>query len=296
MSGEERPTGPISPPEAGGRSDTSVVTQYFLLPLAVVAGLVGVFLLFTMATRRPPTARDHLNTLRSGRFNQRWQAAFELSNLLREGKGLQEDPAFVPDLIREFRKSASDPDEDPRVRRYLILALGNSESKAAVPPLLQAARGQDAEGRLFSLWGLARLRAPEAAPLFKAGLESPDPSVRSVSAYGLGVLPPVSGADDLKAALKDPVAEVRWNAALALGRNGDPSGSAILLQLLDREYLGRQPSMEAAERTDTMLNAMRALKYLKINGLENRMRRLADSDPDARVRQAAQAWLSEGRN
>jgi hypothetical protein len=253
-----------------------------------------VFLLFTMATRHPPTAREYLNTLRFGRFNQRWQAAFELSNLFREGTAIQNDPAFLPELIQVFRKSASDPREDPRVRRYLALALGNSGSREAIPALMEAARGGDVESRLYSLWGLARLRAPEAESVFHDGLEDQDPSVRSVSAYGLGVLPGRFDPDRLIQALQDPVEEVRWNAALALGRNGDPSGQKVLVELLDRKYLDRHLLMEKGEKSDTLINAMRALKHLKVQGLDATIQRLADSDSDPRVREAARAWLSEG--
>jgi len=280
-----------SPAGSDGRSDASVVTQFFLLPLAVVAGLVGVFLLFTLATRNPPTARDHLNTLHTGRFNQRWQAAFELSNLLRDGNGARNDPTFLPQLIEEFRKSVTNTGEDPRVRRYLALALGNSGSDGAASPLLEAVAGRDPECRLYALWGLARLQTPLAEPAFLAGLQDPDPSIRSVSAYGLGMTPTGTGKEDLVKALRDPVEEVRWNAALALGRKGDASGKEILVQLLDRSYLAKFPSMEEGEKTSTMLNAMRALKYLKIMGLNDKLQDLASSDPDARIREAAKAWI-----
>ena len=141
------------------------MTQFFLLPLAVVAGLVGIFLLYTLATRQPPTARDHLRTLQSGRFNQRWQAAFELSNLLREGKDWRRDPALLRDVAAIFRSEAVHPNRDPRVRRYLALTLGNSDSREAVPPLLEALHDDDSETRLYATWGLARLAAPEAEPL-----------------------------------------------------------------------------------------------------------------------------------
>jgi HEAT repeat protein len=279
-------------PGDGGRSDASVVTQFFLLPLAVVAGMVGVFLLFTLVTRHPATPRSYLETLQSGRFNQRWQAAFELSNLLREGKGIQGDPGLLPELVRLFRKSLSDPRDDPRVRRYLALALGNSASREAVAPLVEAARGEDGECRLYALWGLARLEAPEAEQVFRESLADRDPVVRSVAAYGLGTLPETDSREDLLKLLQDPVDEVRWNAALALGRKGEPAGKEILVSLLDRKYLDRYQSMQASEKSATMLNAMRALKHMQVKGLEERLRKIAESDPDLKVREAARQWLS----
>jgi HEAT repeat protein len=280
-------------PESDGRSDASVVTQFFLLPLAVVAGLVGVFLLYTLATRQPPTARDHLRTLQSGRFNQRWQAAFELSNLLREGKDWRRDPALLRDVAAIFKSEAAHPNRDPRVRRYLALTLGNSESREAVPPLLTAVRDADSETRLYATWGLARLAAPEAEPLFQEGLKDHDPAVRSVSAYGLGLLPGISGVAGLQQALTDPTEEVRWNAALALARKGDAAGEPLLIKMLDRQYLDRFSSMQLEEKSTTILNALRALKNLQTKGLIDSVRHLSQSDSDPRVRKAARAWVEE---
>src|SRR2546422_1048310 len=91
MTEEPLPSSPTPPPGGESRSDASVVTQFFLLPLAVVAGLTGIFFLYMAVTRHPPTPADHLRTLRTGRFNQRWQAAFDLSSLLRDGEGVRED-------------------------------------------------------------------------------------------------------------------------------------------------------------------------------------------------------------
>src|SRR5262249_51633141 len=111
MTGDSQPplssdkTAPV--PE---RTDRSVVTQFFLLPLAVVGGLVGVFLLFTRATRRPPTAEDYLRTLRTGRFNQRWQAAFELSNLIKDMASKDADTRLQGELVEVFKESMADKD------------------------------------------------------------------------------------------------------------------------------------------------------------------------------------------
>jgi len=281
---------PSSPPVPEGRSDASVVTQFFLIPLAVVAGMVGVFLLFTLATRRTPTPEEYLKRLQSGRFNQRWQAAFELSNLLKESGALDKNPQLQNEVIEAFEASLVNRDEDPRVRRYLALALGNCQSKGAIPPLLQAAQGSDPELRLYALGGLARLRADESEDIFKQGLLDPDPAVRSVCAFGLGSLSGPGGNIELTDLLKDPVPEVRWNAALALARRGNESGKAVLIQLLDRHYLDEFPRLTSADKAELMLNALRGFKHLKTDGLDQIIRSIAETDPDPRVRSAAASW------
>lgn len=283
---------PSGGPAAGGedRSDASVVTQFFVLPLLVVAGLVGIFLLFTMATRAQPTKEDHLRTLQSGRFNQRWQAAFELSNLLKDQKG-KVDPEFGGELLRVFETSLANSEDDPRVQRYLALALGDAGWTGAVPSLVKAASSADRETRLYALWSLGQLQSPEGAGVMVEALSDKDPAVRSVSAFGLGRLAsPPEALESVRELLEDPVAEVRWNAALALARNGDPMGEPILIQMLDRKYLSEFSSLDAEEQRNLILNALRGLKQLKTLDLEEKLRRLATEDPDPAVRKAATSW------
>jgi len=276
-------------PENAQRTDASIVTQFFLLPLAVVAGLVGIFLLFTMATRKTPAARDYLQTLRTGRFNQRWQAAFELSNLLKKGDISVKDPRLVHELVKAFEESSASHEEDTRVKRYLALALGDSHSMEAVVPLQRAAMAEDPDTRLCALWGLAQLEVADSKDIFVSGLTDPDPAVRSVCAYGLGKSGK-GGLGELAALLKDSVPEVRWNAALSLARNGDSSGQGILIELLDRKYLDGFLGLGGSEKAELILNAMRGLKHLRSQGLEETMRNLAETDPDPTVRRAAKSW------
>ncbi|MCI0568428.1 MAG: HEAT repeat domain-containing protein [Acidobacteria bacterium] len=242
-----------------------------------------------MATRRSPTPEEYLKTLRSGRFNQRWQAAFELSNILK-ADSLKQNLELQNAVISAFEESLRNRDEDPRVRRYLALALGNSGSRAAIPPLLQAAQGSDPDLRLYALGGLAHLHADESAAIFQQGLTDPDPAVRSVCAFGMGAMNGPGGSAELTDMLKDPVPEVRWNAALALARRGDDSGKAILIKILDRQYLNEFPHLDPADKAELILNALRGLKHLKTDGLEQSMREIAGTDPDPRVRSAAASW------
>jgi HEAT repeat protein len=276
-------------PGAEERSDASVVTQFFILPLLVVLGLVGVFLLFTMATRSQPTKEEHLKTLQSGRFNQRWQAAFELSNLLKDRKG-EVDAAFGSELVRVFESSLANPGEDLRVQRYLALTLGDAGWKGAVPSLIKAASDSDPETRLYALWSLGQLEASEASGVLVAALSDKDSAVRSVAAFGLGRLAPPEGLEEIRGLLEDPVAEVRWNAALALARNDDPAGEPILIQMLDRKYLSEFSTLDPEEQRNLILNALRGLKELKTLDLEDKVERLATQDPDPAVRKAAASW------
>ena len=65
-------------PRGAGR----LIARFFLLPLLVVLGAVGIFLVFNLMTFERRTPRDYLQEVRGGAANRRWQAAFELSRSL----------------------------------------------------------------------------------------------------------------------------------------------------------------------------------------------------------------------
>jgi HEAT repeat protein len=106
----------------------------------------------------------------------------------------------------------------------------------------------------------------------------------------MGGLAGPGGNSELADLLKDPVPEVRWNAALALARRGDDSGTTILIQILKRQYLKDFPSLNSADKSELILNALRGLKHLKTGGLDETIREISETDPDPRVRSAAASW------
>src|SRR5213083_787216 len=120
---ETQAAAPEAEPEASPRQTTPfLVLQFFIFPMAIVAVCVAVFVVFGLIASEAKSARDYLNEVRTGSANQRWQAAFELSKVLqaRKDKALS-DPRFIDEVGRTFDEAQRD---DPRVRRYLALALG----------------------------------------------------------------------------------------------------------------------------------------------------------------------------
>src|SRR5437763_8446607 len=103
----------------------ALAVQFFLIPLAVVAVAVGVYVGFRSLVTDDRTAAEYLTEIRTGGASRRWPAAYELSRLLADPK-VRADRTLAPALVRAFEESK----DDPQVRRYLALAIGRLD-----PPL-----------------------------------------------------------------------------------------------------------------------------------------------------------------
>jgi HEAT repeat protein len=108
-----------------------------------------------------------------------------------------------------------------------------------------------------------------------------------MSAYVLGALADPRAIPPLQAHLTDDSPEVTWNSAIALTRMNDPSGSDILLKLLDRQYLNGFPQITEDRKKEVMIEAIKAAHKLKDPALDERIRKLSTSDPSPGVRDAA---------
>jgi HEAT repeat protein len=75
--------------------------------------------------------------------------------------------------------------------------------------------------------------------------------------------------------LRDEAAEVRWTAARVLGRMKAAGSSGALMQALDDE------------NAQVRLESVTALGYINARQAKAELARLAASDPDLKVRQAA---------
>src|SRR5262245_27822103 len=140
------------------RKPTSLlVAQFFLFPLIIIGICVGVFLLFGYVTYEQKTPQDYLRAIRSGggiNDEVRWQAAFELSNIVSSQKEKLKGSEFVRDIIAVYGNARS---EDPRVRQYLALTLGNIGDTRAVTALVDGLNDDQLENRIYTLWALGSI-------------------------------------------------------------------------------------------------------------------------------------------
>jgi HEAT repeat protein len=298
MSTPEPVAGGAVPEEPPARQSTPfLVLQFFVFPLSIVAVCVAVFVVFGMIASEGKGAREHLADVRTGGANRRWQAAFELAKVLQAGKDpALTDPAFTGEVVKVFDEASAD---DPRVRRYLALALGRIGDRRAVPALLNAVDDADANGsrsdpetQVYAVWALGVIGDAQAVPRLVALARSDDPGLRKAAVHALGAFPGEAAREALVTAVSDPVTDVRWNAAVALARHRDPAAVPVLLAMMDRGELAEVPGLSDAQRSEAMVQAVEAAAVLRDARLDEAIRRLRDGDPDLKVRQAAHAVMS----
>ena len=126
-----------------------------------------------------------------------------------------------------------------------------------------------------------------AVPGVVGKVKSDDAGVRKMAVYVLGALKDSSTIRVLQIALNDPVADVRWNAAMALAQMHDAAGADLLLRLTDRDYLAEFGQMSQEDRENVLVNAVRSLGILKLEGAREPLASLSRNDPSLTVRDAA---------
>src|SRR5438876_4791258 len=198
----------------------ALAVQFFLIPLAVVAVTVSVYVGFRSLLADDRSAKDYLAEIRNGGSDRRWPAAYELSRLMSNPK-VRADKTLAPALVKAFQESKSDPD----VRRYLALAIGRLDpplAPDAVAGLTQALDDPDSQTRISVIWALGssgdQAVVARLIPLYHA--QDSDAGIRKMVVYALGALPGEGQIETLRTALQDSTPDVRWNAAIALARHG----------------------------------------------------------------------------
>lgn len=295
--------------------------QFFLIPLAVVAVTVAVYLGFRSLVTDERTAQEYLAIIQTGGMSDRWPAAYELSRLMADPE-VAGDPTLGPALVNAFTASKGENwtgwcggfGECPPVRRYLALAMGRLMPPLppdAIPALVEALGDPDSETVINTIWALGSLGDPSVVPYLEAMYESTDVGVRKVTVYVLGALPGDGQDRVLATALNDTAVDVRWNAAVALARHRNREGVPVLRRMLDRPYVEetviaqRTPGRtgeNAANRSvflaaeedpvgEVMISALQAVAALQETSLRAHVAELSREEPNLRVREAAMETL-----
>jgi HEAT repeat protein len=303
----ERESAPRNPIVAA----PALAVQFFLIPLAVVAITVTVYVGFRSLMTDDRRAPDYLSELRTGGSDRRWPAAYELSRLMADPK-VRADRSLAPALVNAFERAKED---DPRVRRYLALALGRLDpplppaaidvlmksldepDQAWSPDLLSRIAGwsdiEVGEARISTIWALGSSGDASVVPRLQPLYGSTDAGIRKIVVYALGALPGDVQVVTLRKALQDPTSDVRWNAAVALARHGNHEGVPVLRQMLDRQYVEQAVKREVRQDedrdpiADVMISGLRAAATLKDDTLKASVTNLSQQDRSMKVRQAA---------
>ena len=286
---DERIPDPLSqgldpePDEADSPSALRSFLGLFVVPLFVVLACVAVFIGFGWIAYDQSSTADYVDDLSHWSRPRRAQAAYELSKVLIADPSAMDDE---PELAARVRQIYSEGD-NPEIRRYLILVLGHTRDREAVPALVDELESDDPESQIYALWALGAIGHPVALEPLREALVDDDPGARKTAAYALGQLGLPEAAPDLRSALQDPTADVRWNAALALARLGSDAGLPVLEEILDRGLTSQVPGITPQQQEDAMIEAIKAVVALGAGGRDDLLEGLAESDPSYKVRQAA---------
>jgi HEAT repeat protein len=300
---------PVQPPSPG------FLMQLFVVPLVIVAAIVGVCLMFNWLAHmgsRPQDLVDDLAKLNAGS----WQKALTIANVLtdRQHAELRQDETMAKQLaeVLDAQLDAGSPDPDRvKLRVYLCSALGVFEIPDGMPTLIRAARQQqdlaDVEVRKTAIEAIARRAdvSPELRDRMRADRELTETlrqassehaaqmpesdlmaQLRVRAAYALGVLGGAEALDLLASMLADPEPAVRYNAATGLARHGDQRAVDRLVQMLEPVEVDADDVQGIAEFTaaNVIKNALRASGQL------------ANANPSANlqpVRDAVQALIDD---
>jgi HEAT repeat protein len=285
----ERESAPRNPLAAA----PALAVQFFLIPLAVVAVAISVYVGFRSLLADARTPEDYLREVQVGGSARRWPAAYELSRLMSDPK-VRADKTLAPALVKAFQGAK----DDPQVRRYLALAIGRLDPPLpadAVADLTHALDDPDGETRISVIWALGSSGDPAVVPRLVTLYSAPDADagIRKMIVYALGALPGDVQLMTLRTALEDGTADVRWNAAVGLARHGNTEGVPVLRQMLDREYVEKAVTREVRQDedvdpiADVMISGLRAAAVLKEAGLKAKVTSLSQQDRSLKVREAA---------
>ncbi|MEK7865119.1 MAG: HEAT repeat domain-containing protein [Planctomycetota bacterium] len=294
------PTRPATPaPEPPRHSFFTVLLQFFLIPVGIVGACAAVFLGLRAIVGDAKSPDELLDEVGSGAVNRRWQAAFELSQVLSQENPPEIGPKFVDGAVAAFLAAEGD---DKRIREYLALILGRTRDRRATKPLLEALPGADAQLRVNILLALGEISDPLAKDEFLRALDDAgDAGVRKAALVGLSRLPKEDAIlARVRTHLTDPVADVKWNAALVLAALDDPAGADVLFEMLDRALIQKQvmSAEEGGAEKDPAAAILRNAVSASARLYQERFRKpyetLSANDPDPDVRRfAAEAlqWL-----
>src|SRR5438045_4331828 len=147
----EREEATRNPPGAA----PALAVQFFLIPLAVVAIAVGVYVGFRALLADDRGPQEYLAEIQNGGSTRRWPAAYELSRLMADPK-VRADKTLAPALVKAFVAAKED---DPRVRQYLALAIGRLDPPLpadAVAELTKTLESNGGAARISATWARGR--------------------------------------------------------------------------------------------------------------------------------------------
>ena len=265
--------------------------SFFLISLMMTIFGVLFFFLFKMLTYEKQDPYHLLNNIQSGALTKRWQSAYELSNLMRDLDNIPDDQLFNNQLISMYEKSIHD---DPRVRTYLALAMGQTKNKVFCESLYLGLSDNDIENKIAAIKSCGMIGCYQSTPIInKLIIASENNQEKLASVIAAGFISDKSSVDFLISALDDEEANIRWDAAVSLAKMGNKSGYGILKNLLRRDYYKNYSQVDLKEIDNTILTVLALLSRIEDKSFKNELQVLSKDKKNIKIREFAMKILSE---
>ncbi|NUN48527.1 MAG: HEAT repeat domain-containing protein [Candidatus Brocadiae bacterium] len=292
----------------GEKGFSSLLGQFFIVPLIIAVTAVAIFVGIKMMTSDEKDAVRLVKEIQMEHGSSRWQIAYDLNSRLIRDPQARKDPRLVPEIIKAFQSIEPRTEDDRLTRMYLVTVLGTLADPGSLPLILNAMQDQDGRVQVAAIQSAGALGDPAVVAELLAFAAADDAGLRKAAVFALGCfaprrraasqlaeLPSAQTAEIHEAIRKchaDRVTDVRWNAALALSRFDDAEAAPTLLQMLDREHLekvAKEPGTEMTEEmvSEVMVNAMKGAMQLKGAEFKSVLEKIRKQDRSMDVRQAA---------
>jgi len=277
-----------NPPEEEKSFFRIVIHSFFIIPFLIAVFCAVLFAGMYMLTREQRSVYDYLEDVKTGGLTKRWQAAFELSKILANPELLPKEKRFTDELISAFEHAKHD---DHRTRQYIALAMGRTGKAEFAQPLIDGLKDEKDVNIPSLIYALGMLKLKETAPVLYPYADHSDSRIRSIAIVALGTIAEPQSKNILKKHLNDQEPNVQWGAAVSLAQMDDSSGKMILSQMMSRPYWKQFPEVDRNEQNNLVLTAINASALLNDSDLNAQIKKLAQTDPNMKVRAAALNFL-----
>ncbi len=302
-----------------------LAVQFFVIPMAIVVFCIALVFIFRLLTYEKQDMEAYLSALSSvtRSSSQKEQDAMKMLNYIQESKSWQSiydvteqlrfnrqkflatNPDF-PDKVAQIFQRASGSDQ--RIRQYLAQVLGLVGGPKAVSALVASLKEDDSETAIHSMVALGKIGDLKALPALLEVSHSGDRGLRQTAVFVLGNFHDKAALERCAEAMHDPDLLVTWNAAFALARQSDSRAVPVLREFLEQGYVERvtkeyAPTTGVTQETgvgkvvlatfhperllEYRCSAVRLLGQFSDPMIKKELQRVAESDKQLRVRQAA---------
>lgn len=272
-----------------------IVHSFFVVPFLLAVFSVLLFAAVRILTMEKRSAYDYLQDVKTGGLTKRWQSAFDLSRIISSKSKEAQDLKFINGLKEAFESSSHD---DDRVRQYLIMAMAKTGNPIFVDVLLKSLPDEKDENLYAIISALGILKDVRAGDALLKYVDDDNPRIRLVSVISLGNiysnLPSnAKVVNVLKAKLNDLEPNVVWDAAIALAKMNDQAGKAIIIKLMDRNYLNQFKNIDPQAQSRIVAVAVEATSVWNDPEINVVLKKLFESDVNMNVRSIAKKILDK---